>query len=100
MNETQPIVGFLAPADAQTTSLCQPAKRTLNDPTARGKLGFTGDGAVLQTWLAPASAVLDVCAVVFGFNKFVNIGGIIAFVHTNMLFHYLRLRTDRSWSCR
>lgn len=86
LNEGQPVSDFLAPADAQTAPLSEPAEGPLHDPTARGKLRFARNRALFERRLSTFALTFDVRDVALLLDQLMNIFKVIALVGTKMLF--------------
>ena len=84
LNKGEPIVRLFAPAGADATLFCQPAKRALHNPTT-GRVFM-----VIWYWLwqrfASASAVADVALVVGLRHQLVDVSRIVCFVQAQVLF--------------
>jgi hypothetical protein len=86
LNQSQPVVDFLAPASAQTAPLGKPTQSAFNHPAAGGKACFAGDGAFLDHRLTAFSFVFDMHNVASLLHKLMDVGKIITFIGTEMLF--------------
>jgi hypothetical protein len=91
LKESQPVIGFLAPADTNAAALGEPTKSPLNHPAPCWILGLTRYGTHLHDRLSTPPTVLDMYSIVFQFHKLMHIVIIIAFVHADMLLHLIRV---------
>jgi hypothetical protein len=86
LNQSQPVVDFLAPASAQTAPLGEPAQGAFDDPPTSRKTCFAGNRALLKWGVAAFALVFDMHDVACSLHKLMNIHKIIAFVRTEVLF--------------
>jgi hypothetical protein len=93
LKESQPILNFLAPTNANATSFIEPGKRSFNNPTSSRQSQFTGDGAFLCDGFISFAVMLDMRRVLFPLHKRMHISEIIALVCTQVLFNLLWIRT-------
>lgn len=92
LNKRQPVLDFLAPTNAQTAPLDQPAQRAFDDPPARWELRFAGDGTGFKRRFAPAATMFDMSDVAFLLDKLMHILIVISTVHAKVLFKLGRIR--------
>jgi hypothetical protein len=85
LNEGQPVINFLGPADAKTATLDKPAESALNNPTAGGEASLARNGTVFNERFTPSALMFDVGDITLLLNKIMNIGKIVACVSTQML---------------
>jgi hypothetical protein len=93
LDEAKPIVSLLTPANPEATTFGEPTESALHNPTTGGELGFARDGASFNHGFTALTPVLDMDDVVFSFDKLMNVGVIVAFVHANMLFNLTPIRS-------
>ncbi len=72
MNQRQPVVDFLAPANAQTAPLSEPTQGTLDDPAPGWEMRFTRDRAFFYHGLTALSFVFDMHDVARFFHKLIT----------------------------
>jgi hypothetical protein len=86
LDQSQPVVDFLAPADTQAASLGKPSEGTFNNPSASRKARFTWDRAVFKQGFASFALVFDMSDIALLLHKAMDIIEVIASVSTQMLF--------------
>jgi hypothetical protein len=95
LDQSQPVIDLLAPANAQTAPFGEPAQSAFDHPTPGWETGFTGDRTFFDQWLTAFSLVFDMHDIARVLDKLTDIDKIIAFISTEMLFSFRAFDDNR-----